>query len=197
MDYHAAKAHILHRLRQGLAPELTYHGLHHTLDVLAVTEELCVLEDVPAYEAMLLRTAALYHDSGFLISNRNHEQLGCEIVREELPRYRYTGEEIERICSMIMATRIPQRPQNEWEAILCDADLDYLGRDDFRTIGAQLFAELQAYHILQTEEQWNRLQVDFLIQHAYFTATSQLRRRPTKLQHLAELQAIVESYPTS
>ena len=30
-----------------------------------------------------------------------------------------------------MATKIPQKPQNHYEEVLSDADLDYLGRDDF------------------------------------------------------------------
>lgn len=34
MDYHAAKAFILDKLERELSDKLTYHGLHHTLDVL-------------------------------------------------------------------------------------------------------------------------------------------------------------------
>ncbi len=41
MNYHAAKAFILDKLEKELSNKLTYHGLHHTLDVLYITEELC------------------------------------------------------------------------------------------------------------------------------------------------------------
>lgn len=194
MNYHAAKAFILEKLERELSPQLTYHGMHHTLDVLKITIELIKLERITPYEGMLLQTAALFHDSGFTINNKNHEELGCQIARQNLPRYDFSHLEIERICGMIMATKIPQSPQNHLEEILCDADLDYLGRDDFFTIGATLFAELRAYNVLQTEETWNRIQVNFLENHTFFTSTNQERRTARKMDYLSQLKAIVAGY---
>ncbi len=194
MNYHAAKAFILDKLERELSDQLSYHGLHHTLDVLYTTEELCYFEKVPPYEAMLLKTAALFHDSGFTISNKEHETLGCQVAQRYLPLYDYTELEIERICGMIMATRIPQSPRNFLEKILCDADLDYLGRDDFYAIGATLFEELRRYNVLSTEEAWNNLQVNFLEKHTFFTRTNIRRRTPRKQHYLEELRKIVADY---
>ena len=168
MNFHAAKAFILHKLERELPAELSYHSVKHTRDVLYATQELCYLEKVGPYERMLLKTAALFHDSGFTISHKNHEEHGCLIARRNLPRYGYTGREIEQICGMIMATQIPQSPKNHLEQILCDADLDYLGRDDFYDIGATLFQELQHFNQLQNELAWNKLQVKFLSQHRFW-----------------------------
>ncbi|MEM1216569.1 MAG: HD domain-containing protein [Bacteroidota bacterium] len=148
MNYQAAKDFILEKLRTELADELYYHGLHHTLDVLAVTEELAELLDIAPHERVLLRTAALYHDAGFTVSATEHELRGCEIARAHLPGFGYRPADIERICGMITATKIPQSPQNQLEEILCDADLDYLGRDDFYPIGATLFDELHARKVI-------------------------------------------------
>ena len=194
MHYHAAKAFILDKLKRELSDRLYYHGLHHTYDVLAVTEELCELEKVTPYDALLLKTAALFHDSGFTVNNREHEHLGCEIARENLPRFGYSHDEIERICGMIMATKIPQTPHNFLESILCDADLDYLGREDFYSIGNTLFEELRAYDVLESEESWNRLQVSFLESHAFFTDTNKERRGPRKKAYLQELKELVATY---
>ena len=144
MNYHGAKAFILDKLERELSGDLTYHGMHHTLDVLYVTEELCYFEKVSPYEAILLKTAALFHDSGFTINNKDHEVLGCNIAREHLPRYDFSAAEIEQICGMIMATKIPQSPRNPLEQIICDADLDYLGREDFFSIGNSMYEELKA-----------------------------------------------------
>jgi len=192
MNYHAAKSYILDRLERELSNKLSYHGLHHTLDVLYTTEELCRKERIPPYESLLLKTAALFHDSGFVISNQAHEKRGCEIVQRILPGYDYTQEEVSQICGMIMATKVPQQPQNYLEQVLCDADLDYLGRDDFYEIGATLFEELRAYDILQQEEAWNRLQVSFLEQHQFFTPTNKRRRSQRKRRYLRELKAQLE-----
>ncbi len=194
MNYHAAKAFILDKLRRELPGKLTYHGVHHTLDVLFTTQELCSLESVNPYETLLLHTAALFHDSGFTVSNVEHEKISCQIAQDNLPRYGYAAGEIERICGMIMATRIPQSPGNFLEQIICDADLDYLGREDFYEIGATLFEELKAFNILKTEEDWNRLQVRFLETHRFFTATNLERRTARKQIYLEELRKLVEEY---
>lgn len=194
MDYRAAKAFIIDKLKRELSADLTYHGLHHTLDVFDVTKELCDIEAVSARETVLLKTAALFHDSGFTINNKEHEMLGCQIARQELPKFGYSPEEIDQISGMIMATKIPQNPQNHLEAILCDADLDYLGRDDFFSIGATLYEELKAYNVLQNEEAWNRLQVSFLEKHTFFTPTSLERRARKKAAYLDQLRNLVASY---
>lgn len=194
MDYRAAKVFIIDKLKRELSADLTYHGLHHTLDVFDITKELCNNEAVTALEAVLLKTAALFHDCGFTINNKDHELLGCQIARKELPTFGYSIPEIEQICGMIMATKIPQNPQNHLEAILCDADLDYLGRDDFYSIGATLYEELKAYKVLQNEEAWNRLQVSFLEKHTFFTPTSIERRAQKKALYLDQLRNLVASY---
>lgn len=189
MNFHAAKSYILDRLERGLSQQLTYHSLFHTLDVFQTTSELCLLEKVPLYETILLKTAALFHDSGFLISNKSHEEWGCQIAEEILPDYQYNTQEIRLVCNMIMATKIPQSPKNKLEQILCDADLDYLGRDDFYPIGNTLFKELQVYGVLKDEVSWNKLQVSFIERHTFFTPTNRKRREPRKQQYLDELRS--------
>lgn len=194
MNYSAAKNFILTKLEEELSPALTYHGLHHTLDVLAVTTDLCAKENVSDRDTLLLKTAALFHDSGFTVSNVNHEETGCNIARENLPDFGYRAKDIEKICGMIMATKIPQTPHNRLEEILADADLDYLGRDDFYIIGSTLFEELKAYNIINDEETWNRIQINFLEAHTFFTKTNVEQRHPRKMQYLSELKELVASY---
>ena len=189
MNFHAVKALIIDKLTKELSPELTYHGLHHTLDVLYVTEDLCKYENIPPYETMLLKTAALFHDAGFTINNKEHERLSCELAQKILPQYGYLPIDIDQICSMIMATKIPQSPKNKLEAVICDADLDYLGRDDFYYIGSTLFQEFKTYKVVDNVEDWNRLQVNFLEKHSFFTSTNLKRRSSKKQQYIQELKS--------
>lgn len=188
MDYQAAKAFIVDKLRQELSDDLTYHGLHHTLDVLQTVEELCYLEDIDEYEAILVKTAALYHDAGFIIGSHNHEMYSCQIARCYLPDFGYSEEEIDRINEMIMATKIPQSPTNKLAQLLCDADLDYLGRDDFYRIGDSLFQELKSREVVAEDQAWMEIQIDFLERHSFFTETNKRRRAPKKANFLAELR---------
>lgn len=187
MQAQSAMDHILKRLQKELPRNLYYHSVAHTLDVLERVESLGQSEGVLEDELLLLRVAACFHDAGFLVNNRNHEKLGCKIVRNTLPAYGFSATGIEQICGMIMATKIPQSPRNHLEKIICDADLDYLGRNDFISIGHRLFKELRAYKVIQTEREWDELQVKFLSGHTYCTATNQRDRAPYKAKHLAKL----------
>lgn len=189
MQAQAAMDHILGRLKSKLPRNLYYHSIEHTLDVLDRVESLALEEGVSGIDVVLLRVAACYHDAGFLVNNRNHEKLGCKIVREELPDFDFTKTQIDTICGMIMATKIPQSPRNHLEEIICDADLDYLGRADFLPIGQRLFQELKAYRVLQTEQEWDQLQIKFLSSHKYWTATNRRQRADSKAIHLATLKS--------
>lgn len=90
-----------------------------------------------------------------------------------------------------MATRVPQSPDGLLEKIICDADLDYLGRDDFFSIGNKIFREFMARNIVANEQEWNELQVKFLSVHNYFTNTSILLRAAKKEAHLKQVQQIL------
>ena len=49
------------------------------------------------------------------------------MAKEELPKFGLSEKDIELICGMIMATKIPQNPKTKLEKIIADADLEYLG----------------------------------------------------------------------
>lgn len=191
MDFKKAKTYINARLRKELPGNLSYHSVSHVKDVFDSAKRLAKEEGITGDDLTLLLTAVLFHDSGFMIQSREHEKIGCDIVRQCLPEFNYSEEQIERICGMIMATRIPQTPHNILEEIIADADLDYLGRDDFWTIGNKLFGELQMYGILQSEDEWNKLQVGFLEKHHYFTKTAIATRKEKKDEYLAQLKKVV------
>ena len=189
MDTQAAKAYILAKLKKELPPQRTYHSLEHTLDVYASVIGIAEQEGVTGEGLALLKIAALYHDAGFTVQDLDHEVAGCTIVREQLPRFGFTGPQIELICDMIMSTRIPQTPRNKLGRILCDADLDYLGRNDFARIGTTLFNEMCTYGVLKSEREWNELQVRFLERHRYFTTTNKKMREAEKQKHLEQVKA--------
>ncbi|MFC2114610.1 HD domain-containing protein [Bacteroidota bacterium] len=185
---------MLRRLEKELNPELHYHGVHHTIDVIASCKRLCEAEGVNSSDMLLLQTAAVFHDSGFLQTYKGHEEVSCDYARDILPGYGYRADEIKHIREMIMATQIPQSPKSYLANILCDADLDYLGRNDFDPIAHSLYKELMAYNMIIDEKQWNMIQVSFLSNHIYFTKTAKESRESKKQQKLDELKAIVAGY---
>jgi uncharacterized protein len=186
--------YILTRLENELPANLYYHGVHHTKDVYNAVQEIAAYMNVLAEDLETLKIAALFHDAGFLIQYKDHEDAGIALVQEILPQYGYKNEQVEKICSLIAATCVPQNPKNVLEEIICDADLDYLGRNDFEPIAKTLFEEFKAYNIIETEEQWNRLQLKFLNSHQYFTPYSQKTRAPKKKEHIYTIEKIVLTY---
>ena len=141
-----------------------------------------------------MRVAALFHDTGFLRSYKGHEEDSCVVMRETLCDGVHDEAELKLIEGMIMATQLPQTPVTLPEMIICDADLDYLGRDDFEPISNTLKSEFMAFGVVKNEEEWDRLQVNFFNSHHYFTKTSKRERCPVKMQHLEVLkQKLIKS----
>lgn len=197
MDVTGAETFILTQLRHGLSETLYYHSLNHVLDVVDAAMALADQEGVSDPEQLaLLKTAALYHDCGFMTSYQGHEEVGCDYVQLVLPQFDYSDWQIDIICGLIRATKVPQEPQTHLERILCDADLDYLGRDDFQPIAYSLFRELQARNMVTDEATWNRIQVRFLESHHYWTPTAIRQRQAEKAARLAELRVMVEQQTT-
>jgi uncharacterized protein len=194
MDFKAAEKYILDKLGRELPPHLTYHGIHHTRDVFNAARNLGKEAGLKEEDQTLLETAALYHDCGFTVSYDTHEEAGCTLVREVLPRFGYNPEQVERVCGLILATKVPQLPTNFLEELMCDADLDYLGRDDFEPIADSLFREFKTMKIVEDEQQWNRIQVKFLRQHHFFTPFAISRRDAGKKKHLERIEKIVQAY---
>ena len=179
------KKNIVRKLTLQLPAALYYHGVHHTLDVLKQAERIAGEEKVTnETDLQLLRIASLYHDSGFMFAYDDHEEASCKLARKELPAFGISDDEIDWICGMIMATRIPQIPLNHLERIICDADLDYLGRNDFFDISQTLFQELKYNKRINNIQEWNMVQVSFFRQHLYFTKSNKLLRNPLKEKHL-------------
>ncbi|MBO0357538.1 HD domain-containing protein [Hymenobacter sp. BT186] len=195
MNQELAEKYILHALETQLPATLYYHSVHHTLDVTQAAMQLATAEGITEEEPRkLLRTAALFHDAGFLRTFDEHEAAGCELVHDVLPGFEYSPAQIETICAMITATKLPQAPHSHLAEILCDADLDYLGRPDFEPIANTLFLEFQARQIVAADENaWNRLQEQFLVAHHYWTTTAITNREASKQARLAAIRAKLAS----
>jgi uncharacterized membrane-anchored protein YitT (DUF2179 family)/predicted metal-dependent HD superfamily phosphohydrolase len=191
MQVEQAGEFILNRIENELPETFYYHNADHTRDVYAAAKMIGEAENIPDDDMQLLLTAASYHDCGYLVNSYEHEQESCKIAREHLPSFGFDQPAIDRICGMIMATRIPQSPKNHLEQILADADLDYLGRDDFFTIGDKFYRELG----LTDRDEWNIMQVKFLSGHKYFTQTALNLRGPKRRQNLEKVRALLHKKP--
>lgn len=186
--------HVMDKLLKNLPDSLTYHNIGHTLDVLKQAENIANEEGINGEELFLLKVSALYHDVGFLDKYIGHEERSCEIAAGELTTFGFTPEQLDKIFGMIRATKVPQQPHTRLEEIICDADLDYLGRPDFFAIAKGLYKEFIDQKIVANAREWDELQIRFLESHHYFTQTSIQRRQQLKQIHLDEVKNKVASF---
>jgi TolB-like protein/predicted metal-dependent HD superfamily phosphohydrolase len=192
-DYENAEKVILDKLTAGLPTWLSYHNLDHINDVLYAAMTIAANEAITEDDVRLLRVAVLLHDAGFIISIKDHENHSCKIARDLLPSFGFDDQMINIVCDMILSTRLPQSPKALLEKIICDADLDYLGRDDFYAIGQRLFEELKSQKTVKSEREWNLIQKTFLESHRFHTNFSITHREGKKQQHLKDIVSLLQS----
>jgi ligand-binding sensor domain-containing protein/class 3 adenylate cyclase/predicted metal-dependent HD superfamily phosphohydrolase len=188
INYYKAERHIMKVLEKGLSEKLHYHSIQHTRDVVKAVERIALSEGVTDEGLFLLKSAATYHDAGFVEQYDKNEPVGARLAQEILPKYGYTEQHIATIKDLIFVTQIPHNPKNKLEEIMCDADLDYLGRDDFHEIADKLRKELREHGKISSDRKWDEIQVVFLEQHHYFTETSIKTRQDKKNKNLKEVK---------
>jgi class 3 adenylate cyclase/predicted metal-dependent HD superfamily phosphohydrolase len=175
---------VLQYLNDNLDENLHYHGAFHTANVVKAVERLAIAEGIINEDTLLLKAAALFHDIGFVKQYEHNEAIGADMAREWLPKYGFSSEQIEKVYSLILITNVETDPNSLLEKIIRDADLDYLGREDFMVISENLKKELMIRGRISSDKQWDEIQVDFLAKHRYYTESARKLRRPLKEHHL-------------
>lgn len=191
-DYAGAVAHALQRLRTELPPFFSYHDVGHTEhDVLPAVTRLARLAGLSDADRQLLEVAAAYHDLGHVQNHIGHEQIGVSVIDDVLPGFGFGARDIERISGMILATQLPQSPQNAHEALLADADLDSLGREDFFDTSEALWRERAALGYPVPWPEWLATQLAFLVSHRYFSDVARTLRDAGKQRNIALLEQLI------
>jgi len=178
---------VINLLKTRIPATYYYHNYEHTQYVMDKVLEIGLHENCTEKELELLQVAALWHDTGYVSIYAGHEAESCTLARKYLPGYGYSMNEINSICGMIMATKIPQSPKNKLEEILADADLEYLGTGNAAVLANHLFKELNALNPLLTEKDWNKTEIDFLTSHPFFTAYCKANKEQAKQAYLKSL----------
>lgn len=175
-------------LHSDLPKGLYYHSVRHTISALKNCEDYIRYFKIDSYNAKLLRIGVLLHDIGFTVSMDNHELEGAKIANELMTELEFSKNDIKIVTELILATTIPQLPKNLLQRIICDVDLDYLGRNDFYEISDLLYEELLERSNYFDRTEWNRIQIEFLEGHQYHTEFAVKRRESNKQRRIEELK---------
>ena len=167
----------------------TYHNLNHTEAVVKAADEIASHYQLQDDEYQVVMISAWFHDIGYFIDPDHHEQAGAEAAIQFLNKRAASPDMIDRVKGCIMATKLPQNPQNLLEAITADADLFHLGKDSFKATNRLMCQEKElCLGKRLSKQQWRLGTIKFLESHHYHTDYAKMLLEDTKAAHLANLK---------
>ncbi|HVA82581.1 MAG TPA: HD domain-containing protein [Candidatus Aquilonibacter sp.] len=180
-------------LTSSWADQLLYHNIFHTMDVYMCAVMYGELERLDQHKRELLAAAAVFHDLGFIRQYKANEPYGAKIAEAIGKRFEYTEDELKIMGEVIMDTTMPQQPRSHLGKIICDCDLDNLGRPDFFFKGHLVRLELAIFDKkIMPDLAWLEFQQKFLKSHRYFTKAAALMRGEVKKKNLETVSEVIE-----
>lgn len=185
------KEHRLEAVRdysQKHMPTHRYHNYAHIEDVVRTCDRLADSEGVATSERQLLKAAAYLHDIIYIPFGKRNEEASADLAGELLPKLGYSRGEVEQVKSMILATKLPTTPRNLLERIICDADLDNFGREDFLERCEDVRKELG----IEDRIGWLQGTLQLMMSHRYYTDSAKSERDPKKAENMQAVIKLIE-----
>ncbi len=180
---------VLDKLKNQLPSTLLYHNYDHSLNAETIAKDIATNLGLTPIEIILIRTAALYHDLGFIHQYEHNEELAVQMAGTNLPRFNYSTEQISMVQDMIRSTRAESTVESVYDRILSDADHDYFGRADYFEIAEKLRQEYLFYGKSFNELEWIEFQLEYLEKvHVYWTNWSISQRSIKKQKNISILK---------
>ncbi|MEQ8518789.1 MAG: DUF5706 domain-containing protein [Cytophagales bacterium] len=158
-------------LKKNLSKDLTFHNVQHTLDVVAAAEEICKQVDVSEEEKEIVMLSAWFHDTGYAIAYKGHENESVKIAKDFLETQNYPKNKLDKVIACILSTDYEVAPENKIERILNDADLYHLSTDKFFEKSDRLREEFRHCKIKDefSDREWMEMNLYFISKHNYQT----------------------------
>jgi uncharacterized protein len=167
--------------------DLTYHNFNHAIEVFdTVTKRTNSLNEK---ERFCVQASALIHDIIYVPFRKDNEEKSIALALPLLIELGCDEAEIELISGCVLSTKIPQIPRNDLQKILCDADLDNLGREDFFEKNVLVRLELG----LDESKEWWTFSLNLLNQ-TYFTKLAQSIRGQKRKQNYERVKTILSKH---
>jgi predicted metal-dependent HD superfamily phosphohydrolase len=186
----AARNYVTEYFHHKIQPELVFHSLNHTEEVVEACSYIAENEQLNEEDRLLLMLAAWFHDTGYDGgTGAGHEDRSIQIATRFLISRGVDEKIIQKVGSAIEATRMPQSPVTIVEKILCDADLYHLATEDFKA-KSQLLKQEREWLLGQeiSKKDWRKHNMEFLENHKYFTAYGQQQLEPKKQGNINSLR---------
>jgi predicted metal-dependent HD superfamily phosphohydrolase len=187
-----SKEYVESFLKHNISNEIFYHDLEHTHEVVDAAIEIGQASGLTSDQLETVLIAAWFHDTGYYKGKINHEQESRNLAEKFLREQGIGEKKISEVGGCIIATKIPQRPTNLMEEVLCDADLYHLSTNEFFRKSELLRKEfsLTGNNEIQDEE-WLKTNIKFLKKHSFFTDYAREKLLPHKKRNLKKLKSIM------
>ena len=170
------------------------HTLHPTRGVVANANRIALAENISEQDRELLIAAAYFHDSGYIREYGKNEPIAARIAGRILKLIGYKPKEIEKVQKMILATDLACEPKTHLEKILCDADLDNLGRKDFFKLDAKLREGRRIRGLDVSDDiKWYKGTLEVMKNHKYYTESQIKLREEEKQKNMKKLLTKLEN----
>jgi len=178
-------------------PQNIYHDFTHTKDVAESSIEIGIGEKLTEEDLEIVQISAWFHDIGYIQKTKGHEKISIMYARDFLRDNHYPLEKTKKIIGCILATKVPQNPKNKLEKIVCDSDLNHIGRETFFERNDKYRVEYENYLGRKlTDYEWITKTIDFVSNHIFFTDYTQKKFSKQKEKNLrilrSQLQAVTQ-----
>jgi len=178
--------------RDELPHGIKYHDANHTLHptkgVVAAANRIAISENISEHDRELLITAAYFHDTGFIREYDKNEPIAARMAGRILKLIGYKPNEVKKIQKMILATDLAVEPKTHVEKILCDADLDHFGREDFFKFDGKLREGRRIRGIdVSDDAKWYKGTLAVITNHQYYTESQKKLREKEKQKNIKRL----------
>jgi predicted metal-dependent HD superfamily phosphohydrolase len=165
-----SRAYVRKLLGSKLEPWVAYHDYRHTAETFRACREIGRAAGLGKEDLEIALLAALFHDAGYTETVKGHEKRGAVIAARFLRSKGYPAKSIRGVRGAILATTMPQRPRNLVEAVVCDADMIYVGTKEFFRKNDLLREEIEGREEIVVEPRsWLRHSLEFLQGQTYHT----------------------------
>jgi len=190
--------YIRELFRDELPAGIKYHDADHTLHptkgVVATANSIAISENISEHDRELLITAAYFHDTGYIREYEKNEPIAARMAGRILKLIGYKPNEVVKVQKMILSTDLEREPKTHLEKILCDADLDHLGREDFFKLDGKVRDGRSERGIdVSDEAKWYKGTLEFLNKHQYYTESQKKLREKEKQKNTKRLLKKIEN----
>ena len=181
--------HIADFYKKNIGAEYVFHDIQHIKNVAEAVGIIGKDCGISTRELELLEMAAWFHDTGYIEGADRHEERSCKFAVEFFSKHKVADQDLDVITRCIMATKLPFKPKDFLEEIMCDADLSHLGKDIYWDRCGRLRQELlMTRSIMMSEQEWIQFELDFMGSHKYFTEVGRELYTKRKQKHIKQLE---------